>query len=65
MALAQERWEETLREVGTLFIALAPLDASLSSSGASRTAFVLIFILLGITLILLAIRLERRRLRHG
>ena len=65
MAQAQERWEESLREVGTLFLALAPLDATLTNQTAGHAVAALIFVILGVVLIWLATSLEKRRMRHA
>ena len=62
---ARERIEDAMREVGTLLIAFAPLDAALSEGrGQMNTlAFLLLFFGLGSLLLAGAVLLERRRSR--
>ena len=62
---ARERIEDAMREVGTLLIAFAPLDAALSEGrGQMNTlAFLLLFFGLGSLLFVGAVLLERRRSR--
>lgn len=55
-----ERLEDLLREVGTLLIAFAPLDAAYASAGnAGRTA--LLFLAAGLVMVIIAVILETRR----
>jgi len=56
----RERLEDAVREIGTLFLALAPLDASLSENPGR---FLLFFVVLGASFVAWAILNERRR-RH-
>lgn len=55
-----ERLEDLLREVGTLLIAFAPLDAAYANTGsAGRTA--LAFLAIGLVTVIIAVILESRR----
>jgi len=56
----QERVEDAMREVGTLLITFAPLDAALApDSGQARTF--LFFLIMGVALFAGSLWLERRR----
>ena len=57
----RERIEDGMREVGTLLIAFAPLDAVLAERPAA--SFLLSFLILGLVLFTVALVLERRRAR--
>jgi hypothetical protein len=59
----RERTEDLLREVGTLLVAFAPLDAVLWGERTDRVFLALTFVLVGTLLILLAFYLETRRIR--
>jgi hypothetical protein len=61
--LVVERLEEALREVAVLFIALAPLDVALGAERSSTFRNGLIFVMIGVILFLIAVAVERRRLR--
>jgi len=58
-----ERIEDGMREVGTLLIAFAPLDAALSEGRANGGVllFLLLLLALGALLFVGALLLERRR----
>jgi hypothetical protein len=56
----QERLEDAMREVGTLLIAFAPLDAAIAESGRASRAL-LFFLLIGMALFAGSLWLERRR----
>jgi len=60
-----ERIEDGMREVGTLLIAFAPLDAALSEGHPNGGVFLflLLFLILGALLFVGALLLERRRTR--
>jgi len=53
-----ERLEDAMREIGTLLLALTPLDAALTENPGG---FLLLFLLLGASLFATAILIERRR----
>jgi hypothetical protein len=55
---AYERAEDAMREVGTLLVAFAPLDAVLTEPG--RRGYVLLFCLGGALLFIGALLLEKR-----
>lgn len=55
---AFERLEDALREIGTLLVAFAPMDAVLAEAG--RRGLVLIFFLVGGLLFMGSLWLERR-----
>ncbi len=55
------RIEEALREIGILFLALAPLDATFSQGFGTEVPSLLIFCAIGATLFFYSLRLERRR----
>ncbi len=57
----RERIEDALREIGTLLITFAPLDAVIGERRA--LGLLLLFALLGAFLLILAIVLERSRAR--
>jgi hypothetical protein len=57
-----ERVEEALREIAVLFIALAPLDVFLSEDPAHAAANGFAFMMLGCSLFVVALYVERRRL---
>jgi len=58
---AGERIEDAMREVGTLLIAFAPLDAALSERKEHIVGFLLLFLGLGALLFVGVLVLERRR----
>ena len=58
---AAHRIEDAMREVGTLLIAFAPLDAALSERREHVAVFLLLFLGLGALLFIGAFVLERRR----
>ena len=58
---AAERVEDALREIGTLLLAFAPLDAVLTEE--ARRGYVLLFVLAGLLLFMGSLSLERRRRR--
>jgi len=58
-----QRLEEALREIAVLFIALAPLDVTLGAERSSEFRNGLIFVMIGVMLFLIALAVERRRLR--
>jgi hypothetical protein len=57
----RERIEEAIREIGVLLVALAPLDAGFGQSFLAAVPGLLLFLVMGMTLFVIAIRLERRR----
>ncbi len=57
-----ERVEDAMREVGTLVIAFAPLDAAFAE-GAERAGLLLLFAIYGVLLFVGSLWLERRRSR--
>ena len=57
-----ERVEEAVREVATLFVALAPLDVVLGAEQPRAFGYGLIFMGIGVTLFLLALYSEGIRL---
>jgi hypothetical protein len=61
----QERVEDAMREVGTLLIAFAPLDAALTESRTVVRVLLFFFLLLGVVLFAASLWLERRRSRVG
>ena len=61
MKSAGERIEDAMREVGTLLIAFAPLDAALSERKEHIVGFLLLFLGLGALLFVGVLVLERRR----
>ena len=63
MKTAGERVEDAMREIGTLLIAFAPLDAALSERREHVAVFLLLFLGLGALLFIGALVLERRRSR--
>jgi hypothetical protein len=56
-----ERIEDALREVATLFVALAPLDVTLGGERPHAFSYGLIFVAAGVSLFALSLFLERRR----
>jgi hypothetical protein len=60
---AGERIEDGMREIGTLLIAFAPLDAALTECREHVAVFLLLFLGLGALLFIGALVLERRRSR--
>ena len=62
MKTAQERLEDAMREVGTLLIAFAPLDAALAEQ-RGKTGLLLLFMIVGVLLFLVSVLIERRRSR--
>ncbi len=62
MKTAQERLEDAMREVGTLLITFAPLDAALTESHSlARVLLLFSFLLIGVVLFAGSLWLERRR----
>jgi hypothetical protein len=59
-----DRFGDAIREIGTLILAFAPLDAVFSPEGSGSLDSVLLFLLLGLSFFLLALLLERRRARE-
>jgi hypothetical protein len=59
-----ERIEDAIREVGTLLVALAPLDMAFGADRAHALRYGLIFEVIGVSLFLFALFLERRH-SHG
>ena len=57
---AGERIEDAMREIGTLLIAFAPLDAALTERREHVAVFLLLFLGLGALLFIGALVLERR-----
>jgi hypothetical protein len=55
-----ERVEDALREIGTLLLAFAPLDAALSE-GRMPIGFLLLFVGSGLLLFVAALLMERKR----
>ena len=51
-----------MREVGTLLIAFAPLDAALAER-PGKTGLLLLFMIVGVLLFMVSLLLERRRSR--
>ena len=62
MKTAQERLEDAIREVGTLLIAFAPLDAALAERPGS-TGLLLLFMVFGVLLFIGSLLIERKRSR--
>ena len=60
---AGERVEDAMREIGTLLIAFAPLDAALNERREHVAVFLLLFLGVGALLFIGALVLERRRSR--
>ena len=60
----QERVEDAMREVGTLLITFAPLDAALAEYGGVARKF-LFFLIVGVVLFAGSLWLERRRTHDG
>jgi hypothetical protein len=58
---AAERIEDAMREIGTLLLAFAPLDAALSEGRLPASAFLLLFLGLGLSLFVGALAMERKR----
>jgi len=56
---AKERIEDALREIGTLLVTFAPLDAALNRD--ANVFSLLIFVVIGIIVFAAALLLERRR----
>ena len=65
MKTVQERVEDAMREVGTLLIAFAPLDAALAESRSVDRVLLFFFLLLGVVLFVASLWLERRTSRVG
>jgi hypothetical protein len=61
----RERIEDALREIGTLLIALAPVDGVFSSDSPDTPRKILLIAGIGIIMFVLAIILERGRAGHG
>jgi hypothetical protein len=57
---AQERLEDAMREVGTLLIAFAPLDAALAEQ-RGKTGLLLLFMIVGVLLFIGSLLIERSR----
>ena len=55
----KERIEDALREIGTLLVTFAPLDAAINRE--TNALSLLIFFLIGIIVFAAAVLLERRR----
>jgi hypothetical protein len=64
LAYLRRRLEDLFREVGTLLLAFAPLDAVLWGDRPDRAELVLTFVSIGLALILASVFSELRRL-HG
>ena len=62
MKTVQERVEDAMREVGTLLIAFAPLDAALAER-PGRTGLLLLFMAFGVLLFIGSLLIERRSSR--
>ena len=60
----QERVEDAMREVGTLLITFAPLDAALAEGSGIAGKF-LSFVIVGVALLAGSLWLERRRAHDG
>jgi hypothetical protein len=58
----RERIEDALREIGTLLMTFAPLDAAINPGESG--ARLLIFFFIGLIVFVLALRLERSRFRE-
>jgi len=58
----QERVEDAMREVATLFITFAPLDSALARDSGVASTF-LFFLIVGVVLFAASLWLERRRTR--
>jgi hypothetical protein len=56
-----ERIEDAIREVGTLLVALAPLDMAFGADRTNALSYGLIFEAVGVSLFVLALFIERRR----
>jgi hypothetical protein len=65
MKPVQERVEDAMREVGTLLIAFAPLDAAIAESRRVSRILLFFFLVVGIVLFGASLWLERRRSRVG
>ena len=66
MKTVQERVEDAMREVGTLLITFAPLDAALTESrSVARVLLLFFFLLIGVVLFAASLWLERRRSHVG
>jgi hypothetical protein len=57
-----ERIEDAIREVGTLLVALAPLDMAFGADRANALGYGLTFEGIGVSLFLFALFIERQRL---
>ncbi|HEV2671763.1 MAG TPA: hypothetical protein VGU74_11760 [Gemmatimonadales bacterium] len=64
MKTVQERVEDAMREVGTLLITFAPLDAAFVESRSDAIVLLLFFWIVGVSLFAGSLWLERRR-SHG
>ena len=62
LAHLRRRAEDLLREIGTLLLAFAPLDAVLWGDRPYRAELVLTFLSIGLVLTLVAVFSELRRL---
>ena len=60
MKAVQERVEDAMREVGTLLITFAPLDAALAEDSGVARKF-LFFVMVGVVLFAGSLWLERRK----
>ena len=60
MKKVQERVEDAMREVGTLLITFAPLDAALAEDSGTARKF-LSFVIVGVVLFAGSLWLERRK----
>jgi len=59
----RERIEDAMREIGTLVVAFAPLEAAFARESDDRLATTLILLTYGIVLFVGALLFERRRTR--
>jgi hypothetical protein len=59
----RERFEDVLREVGTLLIAFAPLDVALDAQKTKNWWTMLLFLSLGLFFLAIALIAEQRRHR--
>jgi hypothetical protein len=57
----RERFEDVLREVGTLLIAFAPLDVALGAEKTKSWSSMLLFLSLGLLFLTIALVAEQQR----
>jgi cyanate permease len=57
----RERFEDILREVGTLLVAFAPLDVALTAEKTKSWSSMLLFLSLGLLFLTIALVAEQRR----